>query len=97
METRQIFLVCVVMAELFPSSLYGIAASVRHVSSIIVVLNAKLARLIAAHANKNGVKRRIPTRVPFLLVETHKRSTSIAVFTVQAETSLLYFPTIYVS
>ena len=35
------------------------------VSSIIVVLNAKLSRLIAAHANKKYDKNRSPTRVPF--------------------------------
>ena len=38
--------------ELFASTLNGIAASVRCVSSMIVVLNNKLTRLIAAHANK---------------------------------------------
>ena len=60
--------------ELFASALNGIAASVRYVSSIIVVLNAKLTRLVAAHANKKGgVKRRNQTKVPFSLVETHKR------------------------
>ena len=52
--------------ELFTSTLNGIPASVRCVSSIIVVLNAKLTRLIAAHANKkDSEKRRSPTRVPF--------------------------------
>ena len=45
--------------ELFASTLNGIAASVRCVSSIIVVLNAKSTQLIAAHANKkDGEKRR---------------------------------------
>ena len=39
--------------ELFASTLNGITASVRYVSSIIVVLNAELTQLIAAHANKN--------------------------------------------
>ena len=38
--------------ELFASTLNGITASVRYVSSIIVVLNAKFARLLAAHADK---------------------------------------------
>ena len=38
--------------ELFVSTLNGIPARVRCVSSMIVALNAKLARLIAAHANK---------------------------------------------
>ena len=60
--------------ELFVSILNRITASVRCVSSIIVVLNAELTRLVAAHANKSdSEKRRSPTRVPFLLIETHKR------------------------
>ena len=55
--------------ELFACTLNGIPASVRSVSSMIVVLNAKLARLIAAHANKKfGKKQRSPKKVPFLLV-----------------------------
>ena len=53
--------------ELFASTLNGIPASVRCVSSIIVVLNAKLTRLIVTHANKrDGEKRRSLTRVPFI-------------------------------
>ena len=40
--------------ELFALTLNGIPASVRCVSSIIVVLNAKLTQLIAAHANKKA-------------------------------------------
>ena len=53
--------------ELFASTLNGIAVSVRCVSVIIVILNAKLTRLIAAHANKkDSEKRRSPTRVSFL-------------------------------
>ena len=52
--------------ELIASTLNGITASVRCVSSIIVVLNAKLTRLIAVHANKkDGEKRKSPKRVPF--------------------------------
>ena len=77
METRQIFSLMFAMAkikELFASILNGIAASVRCVSAIIVVLNAKLTRLIVAHANnKDGEKRKSPARVLFLLVETHRR------------------------
>ena len=38
--------------ELFASTLNGIPASVRCVSSMMVVLNAKFARLLAAHANE---------------------------------------------
>ena len=53
--------------ELFASTLNGIPASVRCVSSTIVVLNAKFAQLVAAHANKkDGGKRKSPTRVPCL-------------------------------
>ena len=74
--------------ELLASILNAITASVRCVSSMIVILNAKLARLVAAHANKkDDEKRKSPTRVPFLLVETHRRLTSIAVL---IETSLSY-------
>ena len=42
--------------ELFASTFNGITASVRCVSSIIVVLNARLTQLIAAHANKKAVR-----------------------------------------
>ena len=61
--------------ELFASTLNKITASVRCVSSIVVILNAKLTRLIAAHANKKYEKHRIrnfygekqgsPIRMPF--------------------------------
>ena len=37
--------------ELFTSTLNGIPISVRCVSSVIVVLNAEFAQLLAAHAN----------------------------------------------
>ena len=57
--------------ELFASTLNGITASVRCASSIIVVLNTKLERLIAAH-KKAGEQRRSPAKVPFLLVAAHK-------------------------
>ena len=51
--------------ELFASTLNGIPSSVRCVPSMIVVLNAKFARLLAARANKkDGKKRRSPTTVP---------------------------------
>ena len=42
--------------ELFASTLNEIPASVRCVSSMIVVLNAKFARLLAAHANEKTVR-----------------------------------------
>ena len=72
MKTRQIFSRKNIK-ELFASTLNGIAASVRCVSPIIVVLNAKLSRLIAAQANKKALQ-----ECSFLLVETHKHLTSIA-------------------
>ena len=51
--------------ELFTSTLNGIPASVKCVSSMIVVLNAKFARLLAAHANKDdGKNRKSPATVP---------------------------------
>ena len=58
--------------ELFASTLDEIPISVRCVSSIIVVLNAKFAQLLAAHANKKTVRNeegRQECRV--LLVKTH--------------------------
>ena len=55
--------------EMFTPTLNGIPASVRCVSSMIVVLNAKFAQLHAAHANKKDNKKR--RSVPFLLVKTH--------------------------
>ena len=49
---------------LFASTLDGIPASVRYVSSMIVVLNTKFALLLAAHANRaDSEKLRSPTRV----------------------------------
>ena len=51
--------------ELFASTLNGIPASVKCVSSMIIVLNDKFSQLFAAHSNKkDGEKRRSPTRVP---------------------------------
>ena len=51
--------------ELFASTLDRIPISVRCVSSMIVVLNAKFALLLAAHANKKyGENRKSPTSVP---------------------------------
>ena len=38
--------------ELFATTLNGISVSVRCVSSMIIVLNAKFAKLLAAHVNK---------------------------------------------
>ena len=51
--------------ELLASTLNGIPAIFKGGSFIIVGLNAKFARLLVAHANKNdGEKQRSPTRVP---------------------------------
>ena len=56
------FVIAKKIKELFTSTLNRIAASVRCVSSMIIVLNAQLTRLIAAQANKkDGEKRRSPT------------------------------------
>ena len=56
----------------------------------MVVLNAKLTRLLAAHANKKGgEKRRNPTGVP-CFASSNTQTTSIAVLTVHAKTSLIY-------
>ena len=60
--------------ELFASTLNGTTARVKCVSSIIVVLNGKLTRLIAAHTNKKRWETKKPDKsAVFLLVETHKR------------------------
>ena len=77
--------------ELFASTLKEITASIRCVSSTIVVLNAKLTRLIAAHAHKKDSEtQNARQECRFLLVETHRQLTSVAVLTVHAKTSLLY-------
>ena len=58
--------------ELFASTLDRVPISVRCVCSMIVVLNAKFTRLLAAHANKitlSTEEARPQCRV--LLVETH--------------------------
>ena len=61
----RMFVMAKKIKELFASTLNGIPASVRCVSSIIVVLNAKFARLLLAHANKkDGEKLGSPTTVP---------------------------------
>ena len=55
--------------ELFASTLYGITASVKCVSSMIVVLNAKFVRLLAAKKTVRNEEARQECRV--LLVKTH--------------------------
>ena len=84
---------------LFASTLNGMTASVRCVSSIIVILNAKLTQLIAAHANKkDDRKRRNPTRVVFLLFGKHKcRTSTRSLGCARGHESAVYFRTIYAS
>ena len=58
--------------ELFASTLDRIPISVRCVSSMIVVLSAKFALLLAAHANKKyDESRRSPATEHVLLVKIH--------------------------
>ena len=58
--------------ELFASALNGIPASVKCVSSIIVVLNAKFARILAPHADKKTVRNEeAQQECRVLLVKTH--------------------------
>ena len=88
--------------ELFASTLHGIAISVRCVSSIIVVLNAKFSRLFAAHANIGGGENRIsPTKCRVLLVETDVvadvKLLSQFWLCTQKNESIIYFPTIFAS
>ena len=66
--------------------------SVRCVSSMIVVLNAKLTRLIAVRTQTKKIVRneKALRECRFLLVEIHNHLTSIAVLTVHAKTNLLY-------
>ena len=66
--------------------LFASTASVRFVSSIMVVLNAKLTRLIAAHANtKHSEKQKVRRECRFLLIGTHKHLTFIEILTVHAK------------
>ena len=58
--------------ELFASTLDRIPVSVRCVSSMTVVLNAKFSLLLAAHANKKtGRTEEARLQCIVLLVETH--------------------------
>ena len=75
---------------MFASTLDGIAASVRCVSSMIVILKLNYPVSCGALEQKDGETRKSSTKVPFLLNDDHKHLTSIAVLTVHAETSLLY-------
>ena len=91
------FVIAKKFKELFVSTLNGITASVRCVSSIIVVLNAKLARLIAAHANKKTEKLKSPKIVQFLLVETQTSNFYRSLDCARKNNSIMYFPTIHAS
>ena len=85
--------------ELFASTLNGITASVRCVSSIIVVLNAKLTWLIAAHTTKkDGENRRRSTRVPcFANKNTKTFNFDGSIDCARGNESIIYFPAIYAS
>ena len=102
METRQFFSRMFVMVKKFKScfsTFNGIPASVRCVSSMIVVLNAKFARLLAAHRDKkDGEKRRSPTRVPcFASRNTLAFNFYRSLHCARKKESIIYFPTIYAS
>ena len=92
------FLVCLEwqkIKELFASTLDGITASVRCVSSIIVVLNAKFALL---RKQKDGEKQRSPTTVPcFASRNTLTLNFYRSLHCARKNESIIYFPTIYAS
>ena len=86
--------------ELFASTLDGIPISVRCASFLIVVLNAKVARLLSAQANKkDGEKRRrSPKRVPcFASRNTLTFTFYCSLHCALKNVSIIYFPTIYAS
>ena len=85
--------------ELFASTLDRIPISVRCVSSMMVILNAKSALLLAAHANKKcGENRRRPTTVPcFASGNTLTFNFYRSLHCARKNESIIYFPTIYAS
>ena len=85
--------------ELFASTLDGIPISVRCVSFVIVVFNAKFALLLAAHANKkDDEKRRSQTRVPcFASRNTLTFNFYRSLHCAHKNESIIYLPTIYAS
>ena len=85
--------------ELFASTLDRKPISVRCVSSMIVVLNAKFSLLFAAHANKKyGENRRSPTTMPcFASWKTLTFNFSRSLHCAPKNESIIYFPTIYAS
>ena len=72
---------------LFASTLNRIAASVRCVSFMVVVLKAKMPRLVAAHGGKiPGEKRKSPRKVSLFASQNN----ILAVFSAHAVMSPLY-------
>ena len=102
METWQIFSRMFVMAkeikELFAYTLNRILASVKCVSSMIVILNAKFARLLAAHANKkDGGTEKARQECNVLLVKTLMLTFYCSLHCARKNESIIYFSTIYAS
>ena len=84
--------------ELFASTLAGIAISVRCVSSMIVVLNAKFAQSLAAHAKKrDDENRRSPTTVPYFATRNTLTFNFYCSLHCARKKESLSFPTIYAS
>ena len=85
--------------ELFASTLNETLASVRCVSSMIVVLNAKFAQSLAAHAKKrDDENRRSPTTVPYFATRnTLTFNFYCSLHCARKNESIIYFPTIYAS
>ena len=83
--------------EWFASTLNGIAASLRCVFYMIVILNVKLPDQLRRTRTKKTVRNDKARQKCLFCQLEHKRSTSITVLTVHTETSLIYFPTIYAS
>ena len=83
------FVIAKQLKELFASTLNRIPVSVKCLSSMIGVLNAKFTRLLAAHANKkDGEHQRSPATVPCFA----SRNTLMLNFyrSLDLKTSLLY-------
>ena len=85
--------------EWFASTLNRIAISARCVSSMIIVLSAKFALLLATHANKKyGEFRRSPTLAPcFASLNTRTFNFYRSLHCARKNESVIYFPTIYAS
>ena len=86
-------------SELFVSTLDRIPISVICVSSMMVVLKAKFALLLAAHANKNTIRTeeaRLQCRV-FASWNTLTFNFYRSLDCARKNKSMIYFPTIYAS